>query len=72
MLAHSGTRGFLETMKQAGKADASLIGQFGVGFYSAYLAADRVDVVSRAAGSDDKANAAGGRRRGGGGVRPPY
>jgi molecular chaperone HtpG len=52
-IAHSGTRGFLETMKQAGKADANLIGQFGVGFYSAYLAADRVDVVSRAAGSDD-------------------
>ncbi len=51
-IAHSGTRGFLETMKQAGKADASLIGQFGVGFYSAYLAADTVEVVSRAAGSD--------------------
>lgn len=52
-IAHSGTRGFLDVMKQAGKTDANLIGQFGVGFYSAYLAADHVDVVSRAAGSDE-------------------
>ena len=52
-IAHSGTRELLESMKRAGKTDASFIGQFGVGFYSAYLVADRVVVESRAAGSSE-------------------
>ncbi len=49
-VAHSGTRAFLEKVEEAKKSDVNLIGQFGVGFYSGYLVADRVEVVSRAAG----------------------
>ena len=52
-VAHSGSRAFLEQLAQSGNKDARLIGQFGVGFYSAYLVADRVEVVSRAAGSEE-------------------
>lgn len=52
-VARSGTREFAEKLKQAQQEkDAQLIGQFGVGFYSGYLIADRIDVISRAAGSD--------------------
>jgi molecular chaperone HtpG len=50
-VAHSGSRAFLEQLAKTGNKDARLIGQFGVGFYSAYLVADRVEVVSRAAGA---------------------
>ncbi len=55
-LARSGTRQFVEAMEAAQREKASdrpqLIGQFGVGFYSAFLVAERVEVISRAAGSD--------------------
>ena len=52
-VAQSGTKAFLEAAKQAGRtAEApGLIGQFGVGFYSAFMVADRVTVVTRPAGS---------------------
>jgi molecular chaperone HtpG len=52
-IARSGTRDFVDRLKQAQEQkDLQLIGQFGVGFYSAFLVADRVEVVTRAAGSD--------------------
>ncbi|NHT77370.1 molecular chaperone HtpG [Rhizobium sp. PP-F2F-G38] len=53
-IARSGTRAFMERI-EANKAGegAQLIGQFGVGFYSCFMVADRVDVVSRRAGSEE-------------------
>ncbi len=51
-VARSGSQAFLAKLEESAKKDVSIIGQFGVGFYSAYLVADHVEVVSRAAGSD--------------------
>jgi molecular chaperone HtpG len=50
-VARSGTKAFIQGLAQA-KEGASLIGQFGVGFYSAFMVADRIEVVSRRAGTD--------------------
>jgi molecular chaperone HtpG len=50
-IASSGTRRFLEAMSSEQKSDARLIGQFGVGFYSAFVVADKVTVLSRHAGA---------------------
>src|SRR6266849_5068785 len=50
-IARSGTRSFLSRLTEA-KDGAGLIGQFGVGFYSAFMVADRIVVTSRRAGAD--------------------
>ncbi len=51
-IARSGTKSFLSRLTEA-KDGAGLIGQFGVGFYSAFMVADRIVVTSRRAGSDE-------------------
>ncbi|MCP4284294.1 MAG: molecular chaperone HtpG [Gammaproteobacteria bacterium] len=50
-IANSGTRKFLEAMSGDQAQDSQLIGQFGVGFYSAFIVADKVKLVTRRAGS---------------------
>jgi molecular chaperone HtpG len=51
-IARSGTKNFLSQLSGDAKKDTNLIGQFGVGFYSAFMVADKVEVVSRKAGED--------------------
>jgi molecular chaperone HtpG len=51
-VARSGTRAFLKGLAEA-KEGASLIGQFGVGFYAAFMVADRIEVTSRRAGAPE-------------------
>ena len=50
-IARSGTREFFQSLSADRAKDAHLIGQFGVGFYSAFIVADRVTLVTRAAGA---------------------
>ena len=51
-IASSGTRKFLQSLTEDQKKDSNLIGQFGVGFYSAFMVASRITVVTRKAGTD--------------------
>jgi molecular chaperone HtpG len=51
-IARSGTKNFLSQLSGDAKRDSNLIGQFGVGFYSAFMVADRIEVVSRRAGEE--------------------
>ncbi|EOH9107889.1 molecular chaperone HtpG [Campylobacter jejuni] len=53
-IAKSGTKSFLENLSGDAKKDSQLIGQFGVGFYSAFMAASKIEVLSKKA-LDDKA-----------------
>ncbi|MGE5271791.1 MAG: molecular chaperone HtpG [Thiohalocapsa sp.] len=52
-IARSGTAAFMSQLTGDAKADMSLIGQFGVGFYSAFMVADKVEVLSRKAGDSE-------------------
>ena len=54
-IARSGTKAFIEKLSASGNANSDLIGQFGVGFYSAFMAAGKIDVYTRKAGGDGKA-----------------
>lgn len=51
-IARSGTKNFLSQLSGDARKDSNLIGQFGVGFYSAFMVADKVEVLSRKAGED--------------------
>jgi molecular chaperone HtpG len=51
-IARSGTRAFLEKLAEDAKKDSNLIGQFGVGFYSAFMVAEKIEVISRKANED--------------------
>jgi molecular chaperone HtpG len=51
-IARSGTKKFLESVSDKKEFDSNLIGQFGVGFYSSFIVADKVTLITRPAGSD--------------------
>ncbi len=51
-IARSGTKSFLNNLSGDAKKDSSLIGQFGVGFYSSFMVADKVEVLTKKAGED--------------------
>jgi molecular chaperone HtpG len=51
-IARSGTKSFLSNLSGDEKRDSNLIGQFGVGFYSSFMVADKVDVLTRKAGDE--------------------
>lgn len=53
-IARSGTKAFMEKLTTEAAKDSALIGQFGVGFYSAFMAAKKIDVYTRKAASDGK------------------
>ena len=52
-IAHSGTKAFLKQLAEEKKPDVGLIGQFGVGFYSAFMVAKKVTVLSRSLAPDE-------------------
>src|SRR5688572_11704026 len=54
-IAKSGTAEFFQSLSGDQQKDSQLIGQFGVGFYSAFIVADRVEVLTRKAGEDESA-----------------
>ncbi|MBZ0296820.1 MAG: molecular chaperone HtpG, partial [Anaerolineae bacterium] len=57
VIAHSGAKAFIEAMKQNGGNAQDVIGQFGVGFYSLFMVADKVRVVSRSYRPEEQAHA---------------